>query len=307
MSTIEKVLARIDAEAGDAERRWIDWLRIPSISAQPAHAVDCRAAAEFCRAELAEMGFDARLAETAGHPVTLAQYPGPGGSAPHLLYYGHYDVQPADPLDLWTSPPFEPVVAEGPHGGRVVARGAVDDKGQVSIWLSAFRAWHRETGSLPCRITALIEGEEEVGSVNLKPFIAAHRDALASDIVVISDTNMWDIDTPALTIGLRGMLNVQVDLRAASRDLHSGLYGGSALNPINALTTALGQLKDAQGRIQVPGFYDGVREVSPQQARQWATLGFDEDRFLAKSVYRCRPARRGAARSIAYGRAPPPT
>ena len=307
MSTIEKVLARIDAEAGDAERRWIDWLRIPSISAQPAHAADCRAAAEFCRAELAEMGFDARLAETAGHPVTLAHYPGPGGSAPHLLYYGHYDVQPADPLDLWTSPPFEPVVAEGPHGGRVVARGAVDDKGQGSIWLSAFRAWHRETGSLPCRITALIEGEEEVGSVNLKPFIAAHRDALASDIVVISDTNMWDIDTPALTIGLRGMLNVQVDLRAASRDLHSGLYGGSALNPINALTTALGQLKDAQGAFRCPASMTAFARSRRSRRGNGPRLASTRTNSLAELVCRCRPARRGAARSIAYGRAPPPT
>ena len=220
------------------------------------------------------------MRETAGLPCVVAHHPGPGPDAPHLLYYGHYDVQPAEPFELWTHPPFEPTVVDGPHGPRVVARGAVDDKGQVAMWLAAFRAWHAETGSLPCRITALIEGEEEVSSINFKPFVAAHRDELRADIAVISDTGMWDIDTPAISASLRGLVYLQVDLRAASRDLHSGMYGGSALNPINALVTALAQLKDSSGRIQLPGFYDGVRDISAGKANQWASLGFDETRFL---------------------------
>src|SRR5579859_2520984 len=185
MTSTENVLARIEADLAAHQARWLDWLRIPSISAQPAHASDCRAAAEFARRDLEQIGFAATLRETAGHPVVLAHHPGPGGNAPHLLFYGHYDVQPADPLTLWTSPPFEPAVLDGPHGKRVVARGAVDDKGQVAMWLGALRAWVEETGSLPVRATVLIEGEEEVGSVNLEPFLAAQRDELRADVAVI--------------------------------------------------------------------------------------------------------------------------
>jgi acetylornithine deacetylase/succinyl-diaminopimelate desuccinylase-like protein len=280
MTRTTHVLTRAEADMDKAKARWMEWLRIPSVSAQPAHAADCRRAGEFARDALAAMGFAAELRETGGHPAVVAHHDGAGPGAPHLLYYGHYDVQPAEPLDLWTSPPFEPVETDGPRGKRVVARGAVDDKGQVAMWLGAFAAWHAETGTMPCRITVLIEGEEEVGSVSLQPFIAANRGALRADVAVISDTGMWDIDTPALTTSLRGLVYLQIDLKAANRDLHSGMYGGSALNPINALTAALGQLKDAQGRIQVPGFYDGVQDVSSRQANQWAALGFDEARYL---------------------------
>jgi acetylornithine deacetylase/succinyl-diaminopimelate desuccinylase-like protein len=281
MTTTDKVLARIEATFAAARQRWIDWLRIPSISAQPDHAADCRAAAEYARAELASLGFEATLRETPGHPVVVAHHPGPGGHVPHLLYYGHYDVQPADPLELWASPPFEPKIVEGPHGPRVYARGAVDDKGQVQMWLNAFRAWHEETGTMPCRISVLIEGEEETGSVNFKPFVEANAaEFRGADIIVISDTGMWDIDTPAISTSLRGMVYMQVDLRAANRDLHSGMYGGSALNPINALVTALGQLKNAEGRVMVPGYYDGVKDISSRQANQWAALGFSEEKYL---------------------------
>ena len=280
MSTTEKTLASIDADFAAHQQRWLDWLRIPSISAQPKHAADCRAAAEYARAQLSELGFTVSVRETAGHPVVVAHHPGPGGAVPHLLYYGHYDVQPADPIELWNSPPFEPRLVDGPHGKRVYARGAVDDKGQVSMWLGAFRAWHEQTGTLPCRITALIEGEEETGSINFKPFIAANKKEFSADIAVISDTGMWDIDTPAISTSLRGMVYVQVDLKAANRDLHSGMYGGSALNPINALTHALGQLKDERGRIQVPDFYKGVKDISTRQANQWSALGFSEEKFL---------------------------
>jgi acetylornithine deacetylase/succinyl-diaminopimelate desuccinylase-like protein len=274
------VLDRVEANLDAARERWFSFLRIPSISAQPSHAADCQSAAEWLRQQFAGMGFTAGVHPTAGHPVVLAHHPGPGGKVPHLLFYGHYDVQPAEPFELWDHPPFEPTMVEGPHGKRVYARGAVDDKGQTMLWLEAMRAWHESTGSIPVQATVLIEGEEEIGSPNLEAFITANRDKLGADVVVISDTGMWDIDTPALSTRLRGMVYTQVNLRAASRDLHSGMYGGSALNPINALTSILGGLHDAQGRIQLPGFYDGVAEVAPEQRAQWDALGFDEGRFL---------------------------
>jgi acetylornithine deacetylase/succinyl-diaminopimelate desuccinylase-like protein len=282
MTKTDQVLAQAESNFESDVRRWLDWLRIPSISANPAHAADCVTAAEFAARELAAMGFSTEILPTKGHPVLLAHHAGPGG-APHLLYYGHYDVQPADPLELWTSPPFEPQVVDGPHGKRVVARGAVDDKGQVSTWLAAFRAWFDATGGMPAEITVLLEGEEEIGSPNLEPFIVAHRSRLAgSEIAVISDTNQWDIDTPALTTSVRGMAYVEVLLKAASRDLHSGMYGGSALNPINALTAALGQIHDESGRVRIPGFYDGVADVSEAQKSAWQALGFSEHDYLAE-------------------------
>ncbi len=193
-------------------------------------------------------------------PSIVAHHPAPAGyRGPHVLFYGHYDVQPVDPLELWHSPPFDPQLVDGPHGKRFVARGAVDDKGQVMMFIEAMRAWQETTGGVPARITALIEGEEEVGSPNLEPFLAANKSELAADLALISDTGMWDVDTPAITTRLRGMTYVQLTLKAASRDLHSGLYGGSALNPINALAHVLGDLQDANGRIQLPGFYDKVK------------------------------------------------
>ncbi len=281
MNATETALAHLDTNLDAAIDRWTNWLRIPSISAQPAHAPDCRRAAEYARADLAAMGFTAEIRETVGHPVVLASHPGQGaGTGPRLLYYGHYDVQPVDPLELWSSPPFEPTIVEGANGRRVVARGAVDDKGQVSMWLAAFRAWYETTGTMPCPITVLIEGEEEVGSLNLAPFVTAHKAELAADIVIISDTGMWDIDTPSLTTSLRGLCYTEVKVTAANRDLHSGIYGGAALNPINALTAALGRLRDARGRITIEGFYDNIADISPRKANQWAALGFNEAEFL---------------------------
>lgn len=276
----QAVLDHIEANLDAARERWFDFLRIPSVSAQPAHAADCGRAAAWVRDQLAAMGFDAALHATPGHPVVLGRHPGPGRDAPHMLFYGHYDVQPAEPLELWTHPPFDPALSDGPHGPRVVARGAVDDKGQVMMWLEALRAWHAVHGTLPVRVTALIEGEEEVGSPNLDRFLAEHADGLRGDVTIISDTGMWDIDTPALTTRLRGLAYMQVIIRAANRDLHSGLFGGSALNPINLLARILGELHDADGRVQLPGFYDGVREVPQSLQGDWASLGFDEAEFL---------------------------
>jgi acetylornithine deacetylase/succinyl-diaminopimelate desuccinylase-like protein len=279
--TLDAVLSQADAALPQSRERLFDLLRIPSISAQPDHAGDCAAAAAWVSGQLTGLGFATKVHPTPGHPVVVGHHPGPAGyTGPHVLFYGHYDVQPVDPLDLWVSPPFEPQYVDGPRGKRFVARGAVDDKGQVMMFIEALRAWVEAGGGIPARVTVLIEGEEETGSKNLEPFLAAHAQALASDIALISDTGMWDIDTPAITARLRGMSYVQITLKAASRDLHSGLYGGSALNPINALTKILGDLHDDQGRIQLPGFYDGISPVSNAQRAQWDSLGFDETEFL---------------------------
>ncbi|HST76102.1 MAG TPA: dipeptidase [Acetobacteraceae bacterium] len=279
--TVDRILRHVDDNLDRSREALFALLRIPSISAQPAHAPDCLRAAEWMRDQFAGLGFEVSIRPTPGHPVVLAHHAGPPGyRGPHILFYGHYDVQPPDPLELWTSPPFEPQLVDGPRGKRIVARGAVDDKGQVTMFIEALRAWHSVGGGIPARITVLIEGEEEVGSVNLDAFLEANKDALKSDLALISDTGMWDVDTPAITTRLRGLVYTQVTLKGPARDLHSGLFGGSALNPINALTRILGELHDADGRVQLPGFYDGVKPVSPEQARQWEALGFDEAAFL---------------------------
>ncbi len=284
MTATGRVLARIETDFAAYQARWMDWLRIPSISAQPAHAADCRTAAEFARRDLADLGFTAAIHETAGQPVVLAHHPGPGDGrgVPRLLFYGHYDVQPPEPLELWTSPPFEPVVVDGPRGKRVVARGAVDDKGQASMWLGALRAWVEETGGLPVPVTVLIEGEEEIGSPSLEAFLDAERARLGADVVVVSDTSTWDIDTPAVTTRLRGLVYLEVRLRAAQRDLHSGLFGGAAQNAVNLLARALTALVDAKGRVMLPGFYDGVAETPAEQRAEWDRLGYDEAAFLGR-------------------------
>jgi acetylornithine deacetylase/succinyl-diaminopimelate desuccinylase-like protein len=277
---LEKVLATLDAARDATEASLAEWLRIPSISAQPAHAPDCRRAATWLGEQLEALGFTVGLKETPTHPVVIATHPGPGPHAPHVLIYGHYDVQPPEPLELWTSPPFEPAFIDGPRGRRVVARGAVDDKGQVLTWLAALRAWNSVAGGPPVRVTVLVEGEEEVGSPNLDAVLEAEQAILTADVAIISDTNMWDATTPALTISLRGMAYVQIDLRLGTRDLHSGLFGGSAGNALNVLTRVLGDLHDEEGRIQIPGFYDGVIEPGGNERAAWDALGFDEAAFL---------------------------
>lgn len=280
-ASVRDVLTHADAQLDQSRERLFALLRIPSISAQPAHAADCRRAAEWLREQLGSLGFEVGLRDTAGHPVVLGHLAGSADyRGPHILFYGHYDVQPVDPVKLWKTPPFEPQLVSGPHGPRFVARGAVDDKGQSMMFVEALRAWKAVTSAIPARITVLLEGEEEIGSRNLEPFLKAHAAELRTDMALVSDTGMWDIDTPAITTRLRGMAYTQVCVKAANRDLHSGLYGGSALNPINALCRALGDLHDSQGRIQLPSFYDGVKEPTNAQAAQWDSLGFDEAGFL---------------------------
>ena len=266
MSDLEPVLDHLRRDFDGAVGRLCDLLRIPSVSTDPAYKADVLRAAQWMVDDLKSMGFDAGLRQTPGHPVVVAHHPGPGGAAggdvPHIMYYGHYDVQPPDPLDLWETGPFEPTIVEAARGPRVIARGAVDDKGQVMTWMEAFRAWIKVHGTLPVRVTVLIEGEEECGSASLPGFLRDNREELQADICMVSDTGSWDLETPGATYMLRGMMYAEVTLHGPSRDLHSGMYGGAVLNPINALTRILGQLHDADGRIQIPGFYDDVEEPS---------------------------------------------
>ncbi len=277
---LDPVLQRIDQDFEAAIGRWSDLLRIPSVSADPAYAQSVREAAEWLAAELDGLGFQVEIQETPGHPVVLGHHPGPHADAPHLLYYGHYDVQPPDPVELWDTGPFEPTIVDGPHGRRMVCRGAVDDKGQLMLWLEALRAWKAVHGTLPVAATVVLEGEEEVGSVNLRGFLEDNRDALAADVCVVSDTTMLDVDTPAITYMLRGLLYTEITCRGPNMDLHSGFYGGAIPNPLNGLTRVLGALHDDRGRIRIPGFYDDVLEPGAEELATWQSLDVDEAAFL---------------------------
>lgn len=292
MVTASTVLEHVERNFDHSVDRLIHWLRIPSVSTDPAYKGQCRQAAQWLADDLAAIGFAAQLRDTPGHPVVFAHHPGSaGGAGPHLLFYGHYDVQPPDPLDLWDSPPFEPAVVEGPHGPRIVARGAVDDKGQVMTFVEACRAWHEVAGGVPCAVTCLIEGEEECGSVNMRQFLTDTKKEIVGsaapgspcDFALVSDTGMWDIDTPAITYALRGLVYLEVTLHGPGRDLHSGLYGGCVPNPINELAKILGALHDADRRITIPGFYDDVRALTERERTEWAALDFNEKAFLAEA------------------------
>ncbi len=284
-SQLNLVLERIDADFDGSLERLFALLRIKSISADPAFAQDCKQAADHLARDVASIGFSAEVRPTAGHPAIVAKSNGKGNGAgasrPHVLFYGHYDVQPVDPLDLWHRPPFEPVVTEHADGRKIiVARGAEDDKGQLMTFVEACRAWKSVTGSLPLDITMLIEGEEEIGSKNFVPFLEANKEELKADFAMVCDTGMWDPSTPAITISLRGLLYEEVRIRAANRDLHSGVYGGGAQNPIRVLTRILGSLFDDNGRITIPTFYDGVKDVPPDVLEQWKKLSLTPESFL---------------------------
>jgi acetylornithine deacetylase/succinyl-diaminopimelate desuccinylase-like protein len=249
----------------------------------PAYNEHTHGAAEWLCRDLTSIGFEASVRKTPGQPLVVAHHPGPGddaGPVPHVLYYGHYDVQPPDPLGQWKTEPFEPVVIDAENGKRIVGRGSSDDKGQLMTFVEAFRAWQSVHGTLPIRVTVLLEGEEESGSPSLEPFLEAHRDELQADVCVVCDTGMWDVRTPAVTYMLRGMVYREITLHGPSHDLHSGMYGGAVTNPINALCRILGELIDENGRVQIPGFYDDVRELSDEELAQWRGLGFDESAFL---------------------------
>lgn len=278
MTDPQSALARLDADADAALERLFQLIRFESISTDPSYAGECRKTAEWHAADLTGMGFSARVADTPGHPIVVAHHDGPG---PHVLFYGHYDVQPVDPLELWTSgAPFEPAIQTRSGIQVVHGRGAADDKGQTMTFIEACRALIATTGGLPCKVTVLIEGEEESGGESLPPFLETNRAELTGDIALICDTGMWDAETPAITTMLRGNVADQVTIHAASRDLHSGMYGGAAANPIHVLTRILAAMHDDTGRVTIPGFYDGVHELPQNIRNQWQSLGFSTEKFL---------------------------
>jgi acetylornithine deacetylase/succinyl-diaminopimelate desuccinylase-like protein len=282
MATLDDVLARADLHLDRSLERLFELLRIPSISTDPAHAPECRRAAEWLVAELSLLGFASGLRDTAGHPMVVGHRAGPKG-APHVLFYGHYDVQPPDPLEKWQTPPFEPVRRTDSDGmERIYARGASDDKGQLMTFVEASRAYVETVGGLPVSVTVLIEGEEESGSPNLGPFLDAHRGELKADAALVCDTAMVDEASPVITISLRGLVHEEVIITGPAIDLHSGMYGGPAINPIRVLARIIADLHDPAGRVTIPGFYDDVRDLSPEIRRQWSSLDFDERKFLAK-------------------------
>ena len=279
MATIDDVLSAIDSGQKTALDRLFAFLSIPSISALPAHFPDCDRAADWLVTELSDLGFEASKRPTAGRPMVVGRIAAARREAPSVLFYGHYDVQPVDPLNLWRTPPFEPKLEAGPHGEEIVARGASDDKGQLMTFLEACRAF-KQFGAPPCHITVLFEGEEETGSPSLPAFLSENAKQLKADIALVCDTGMWDRSTPAITVALRGIVGEEVILTGANRDLHSGLYGGLAVNPIHVLSKILGELHDDTGAVAIPGFYDGVEELPQEIADQWHELNFDSATFL---------------------------
>jgi acetylornithine deacetylase/succinyl-diaminopimelate desuccinylase-like protein len=275
--SLDSVLARIDSELDQSLERLKELLRIPSISTDPAFKEDCDRAADWLVNDLRSIGVDASKRPTPGHPMVVGHVDGPG---PHLLFYGHYDVQPVDPLDLWDRDPFDPQVEDTPNGRVLRGRGTADDKGQLMTFVEACRAWKAEHGSLPCKITFFFEGEEESGSPSLVPFLKDNADELKTDIALICDTGLFDGRVPAITTMLRGMLQEEITITGPVKDLHSGMFGGAAINPIRVLAKIIAALHDDSGRITVPGFYDGVPELSDDLMAQWEGLGFDHKAFL---------------------------
>jgi acetylornithine deacetylase/succinyl-diaminopimelate desuccinylase-like protein len=272
------VLAYIDTNTERFRAELFDFLRIPSVSARSEHAGDVRRAAEWLADRMREAGLEVSIHETPGHPIVLGESRGAGAGAPTLLLYGHYDVQPAEPLDLWTTPAFEPTIRDG----RIYARGSVDDKGQLYLHVKAIEAHIRTRGRLPCNVIVVAEGEEEVGSVNLLPFVEQHAQRLAADAVVISDSNMLAPGLPTIGASLRGLAYFEVNVRGPATDLHSGGYGGAVMNPATALARIIASFHDAAGHVTIPGFYDAVRVAADYQA-QIRTLPFDDAAFRAET------------------------
>lgn len=273
----------VDAERDRIVATLFEWLRIPSISAHPDHAGDVRASAELCARLLADAGMEhVQLLETPGHPAVYADWLHAGPDAPTALVYGHHDVQPVDPLDLWTSPPFEPAIVDG----ECRARGAIDDKGQVLYEIEAVRGLLRADGRLPVNVKFLVEGEEEVGSPNFEALLRARADLLGCDVVVVSDTGMWAPDVPSTCVGMRGLVGFDVHLHTATGDLHSGMFGGAVPNPIHLLARIVADLHDAEGRVTIPGFYDRVRPLTDAEEASLAALPFDEAAWMANAGVR---------------------
>lgn len=272
--TIERVEAYLALNKRGFENRLKELLRIPSVSAQPDHDADTRRAALFVRDDLRASGIAAELVETKRHPIVYGEkLDSPG--RPTILIYGHYDVQPAEPLEPWLSPPFEPTERDG----NLYARGATDDKGQMFTHLKALEAWLKTTGGLPINVKVLIEGEEEIGGENLDEFVSRNSEKLTCDYVVISDTSQFAPGTPAITYGLKGLAYYEMIVSGARSDLHSGMYGGAVANPCNALAVILASLKASDGRISIDGFYDAVVPLADWERAQFAQLPFSEEEY----------------------------
>ena len=284
--SLDQVLSHIDANLPAATDRLMELLRIPSISTDPAYKAQCEHAADWLVEDLRTLGVLAKKRMTPGHPMVVGHIDGPG---PHLLFYGHYDVQPVDPLDLWDQDPFDPEVQDTPKGKVIRGRGASDDKGQLMTFVEACRAWKEVNGSMPCSITFFFEGEEESGSPSLVPFMQENADELKADLALICDTGLFESRVPAITTMLRGLLGEELTITGPDRDLHSGMYGGVAANPIRVLSRIIASLHDDTGRITIPEFYDGVPELADELRQQWQGLAFDHGTFLG-DVGLSRPA-----------------
>ncbi|HEY4855866.1 MAG TPA: M20/M25/M40 family metallo-hydrolase [Xanthobacteraceae bacterium] len=283
LEALPAVLAQIDANLPQSLDRLFDFLRIQSISTDPAYREQCLESARFVAAELSAMGFETSIRPTQGHPVVVGSANGSGGSrgAPRVLFYGHYDVQPVDPLDLWDAPPFAPRLITQPDGRKaIVARGACDDKGQVMTFVEACRAFKTVMGQLPLPITFMIEGEEECGSTHLFDFVKNHAQEFKLDLALVCDTSMWDPVTPMVTTSLRGLVYEEVKITCADRDLHSGLFGGAAQNPLRVLARILADMHDENGRVTIPGFYAGVHDLPPEIQKDLAALDLNPHDFL---------------------------
>jgi len=266
------VLKWIESNRQKSVDELIEFLRIPSISTLPESGDDMVRCAEWLAARLRTAGLTrVEVLPTGGHPIVWGEWMGAPGK-PTILLYGHYDVQPVDPIEEWETPPFEPAI----RNGNLYARGACDDKGQVYMHVKAIEAHFRQNGKLPVNMRVLIEGEEEIGSDNLDNFIAANRDRLTADVAVVSDTSMFGKGIPSITYGLRGLAYMQLDVTGPRRDLHSGQYGGAGRNPLLALASILAKLHDADGRVTIPGFYDQVRPLSDAERKEFASLPWDE-------------------------------
>ena len=277
MARVDAVLTQIDKDLDNTLERLYALLRIESISTDPAYRQPCINAAQWLVDSLAEMGVEASVRDTTGLPMVVGHA---GDSGPGILFYGHYDVQPVDPLELWHRPPFDPAIEDTADGKVIRARGAADDKGQLMTFVEACRAWKTVHGQLPARITFLFEGEEESGSPSLVPFLESHADELRASMALVCDTGMWNASTPAIGTMLRGMVGEEITITGPDKDLHSGMYGGPAQNPIRVLSRLLAGLHDDTGRVTLPGFYDGVPELPAEIAEQWRGLDFKTEEFL---------------------------
>jgi len=284
MSTLDAVLDRIDQDIDQSIERLFALLQIPSVSTDPAYKENCQKAAEHVANDLRSIGFETNVRPTAGHPVVVGKANGQAAAnAPRVLFYGHYDVQPVDPLDLWKTPPFEPRIEDLGDGRKIIiARGACDDKGQAMTFIEACRAFKAATGKLPLPITTMIEGEEECGSRNLFGFVRDNAKEFQLDLALVCDTAMWNASTPAVTTSLRGLVYEQATVTCADRDLHSGLFGGAAQNPIRVLAKALAAMHDDNGSVTIPGFYDGVPDLPTDILADLKALDLTAEEFLGQ-------------------------